>query len=896
MIKLLQNLPESILQNNISGIFLKLCNLLKSHARSIRETARETLIKIMQTLGPSYLWYLIREMKAMLKLGYQLHVLSYTIHSILTNMQNVLQVGNLDNSLDMLIQICNEELFGQISEEKEVDKIVRKLKEAGAVKSYAIYQILGKYISDSFLKKLVYPLSEILTSSQNYKVLLKIQSCFRHISLGLAENSSINVQTLLIFIHELIKEKIFQCIDIKKTRISQDFVEKLDSYIIPKEPPRGMVKTSINILTNNHLLVEFGLQLLVSCLKKEKLSPNDQQSLEMLDPFTSLLLSCLQSSYAKVISLALRCLTSVLTFPLPSLQINIKNIVIQLFVLLKNYAEIGMAQGENFEIVVTCFKTLTVVISNVEYYTFTTDQLTILLGHIEQDINDHTRQGTAFNLLKAIISRKLATSDISTVAKKVAELSITSKQEHVRSQCRQIYLQYLENYTFKKKEILKSLSFYIEQLEYQHEYGRISCLELLNLIFNNFSQKLLKYYSGLFFVPLSARLVNDDSSQCRHLAALAIKNFLTKIDEEDRTKLFTIVIAWLKNKKMLHRRLGAQLCGLFAEVENNHFEQRLLHISDILEDELKPSKYENVVYSTTEKNADHILYHLLNCFLKIVSVCPSSHKLIFIWNHIQSHLLHPHIWIQLAAAQLFGLLFSQFSTDNIVESICNNSSNSNVYLLFDTKNKLKQLCKDFLIQLSNPDLSQSLSEQLLKNLIYLAKIFYKVQLNESSKDFVYLIKRISREANIEVVKNPKTTIKRTFLFKFIAAIVLDMDKETLENNLTKFLTPLCREVTENSHHADLTLKNLAQEVLDMISGVAGIQLFTEVYSKVHNFIIQRRTKRKQETAAEAITNPQKYARKRIKKQEDKKNVKKRKITKLGRNPKKLKLSDVAITV
>ena len=36
-------------------------------------------------------------------------------------------------------------------------------------------------------------------------------------------------------------------------------------------------------------------------------------------------------------------------------------------------------------------------------------------------------------------------------------------------------------------------------------------------------------YAGFFFVPLTSRLVNDDSAGCRKLTALAIKSLLEKV-------------------------------------------------------------------------------------------------------------------------------------------------------------------------------------------------------------------------------------------------------------------------------------------------------------------------------------------------------------------------------
>ena len=79
---------------------------LRSQARDVREVARDTIKKISLSLGTSYLSLVIKEMKAMLQRGYQLHVLGYTIHSILECMQDELKPCDLDNCVGLLMDVC----------------------------------------------------------------------------------------------------------------------------------------------------------------------------------------------------------------------------------------------------------------------------------------------------------------------------------------------------------------------------------------------------------------------------------------------------------------------------------------------------------------------------------------------------------------------------------------------------------------------------------------------------------------------------------------------------------------------------------------------------------------------------------------------------------------------
>ncbi|XP_035663857.1 small subunit processome component 20 homolog, partial [Branchiostoma floridae] len=70
-VKLLQKLPGKVLRNNLQGVLLKVCSLLKSRSEDIRETSRNTLVKILESLGPSFFPQILRDLRHCLTKGYQ---------------------------------------------------------------------------------------------------------------------------------------------------------------------------------------------------------------------------------------------------------------------------------------------------------------------------------------------------------------------------------------------------------------------------------------------------------------------------------------------------------------------------------------------------------------------------------------------------------------------------------------------------------------------------------------------------------------------------------------------------------------------------------------------------------------------------------------------------------
>ena len=85
-------------------------------------------------LGPEYFPHMIGVLKAQLQRGYQVHILVYSTHAILShllaNTDQSLQDGALDVAIDPIMHMVNDELFANLMEEKKVAALVKKTAEA----------------------------------------------------------------------------------------------------------------------------------------------------------------------------------------------------------------------------------------------------------------------------------------------------------------------------------------------------------------------------------------------------------------------------------------------------------------------------------------------------------------------------------------------------------------------------------------------------------------------------------------------------------------------------------------------------------------------------------------------------------------------------------------------
>jgi len=105
VVKLLKKLPKIMLEENLQGVFMKLCTFLKSRLESVRRVTRETLQNIMITLGTSYMSMLLNEMTALLTQGFQVHVLIYTIHAIFVSLSERFEKGHMDSCLPYILEV-----------------------------------------------------------------------------------------------------------------------------------------------------------------------------------------------------------------------------------------------------------------------------------------------------------------------------------------------------------------------------------------------------------------------------------------------------------------------------------------------------------------------------------------------------------------------------------------------------------------------------------------------------------------------------------------------------------------------------------------------------------------------------------------------------------------------
>ena len=600
--KVLQLLPIGWMRRDLPRLLHLVVERLKSREQRVRDETRRTLQRVVAVLGPTHFSYVVRELRSSLNRGYMLHVLGFTVHSLLLGIVPQLKGGELDHCMDLLVQCCLEDIIGEVAEKKEVKAIADKLKEAQSTQSYDSFELLARVVTpETHLEQLVGAVRNVLVSSVSLKVVTKMQESLRRILAGLLKNPNLNAPNALVIAYRLIVrhidvDKIKKAVKAKRgaedgSSENATRQEEANSNSEPRQQPRQRLQSKVlerisneryflveltpraNMArdrdagntasdTNMNLLAELGLSLVYLLVKRGRVPLDVPQHREMLDPYVKILQHCLRSKFTAVTQQALKCLALLLPLEeLPSVTKRARTILKRCFTLMHT-------NSTRSKIYVACLRCVTVIIQRCgNHIKPSTTQLQLLVQAVHAELDQLQHRDAAFSMLAAIIKHRLLVPELYDLMEHVGKLVVTAESGNVRVQCGKLFLQFLLHYPLGEKRLQQHIDFVLRNLGYEHDSGREAALDLLYRMVNRFPKDIIKQQAEYMLVPLVLRLVNDTSQACRAMAAEVIKLLLLAVEGAHFQSTYALVRRWYNDAaNPVLQRAATQVVGLAIEV------------------------------------------------------------------------------------------------------------------------------------------------------------------------------------------------------------------------------------------------------------------------------------------------------------------------------------------
>lgn len=892
-IKLLKLLPEEDMAIRLPAVLLDVCSILKSKAQDSRDTARKTLNEVALLLGPVYFGYILKELRNTLQRGYQLHVLSFTVHSMLVTTTDDFKHGDLDYCLTDLASVVMNDIFGAVGQEKEAEEYTSKMKEVKSSKSYDSMELLAKNSTVRNLASLVRPLQSLLQEKLNSSMVRKIDELLRRIGIGLLRNPGAESRDLLIFCYEITKESYNEPVHVEEKHTP---TASSNDYLLIKY--EGAKRGEKRGTTSSYLykLNRFSLDVLRAVLNKfgSLLTPGN------LAGFLPIIGDALVQAHEEVKISALRLLSTIIKLPLPEIDNNSHVYFTEAVKVIKE------APSTNTEAAQAALKLISAMLRERKSTKLRDGHLAYLLQRLTSDIEEPDRQGVTFNFIRAVMARKFVVPEMYELVDHIATMMVTNQARAARDLARGVYIHFLIEYPQAKNRWTKQLTFLAKNLEYKHADGRQSVMEALHMLLSKTGPELAQDIVGTFFLPLVIVMANDDTPECREMAGALLGELYRRADKEQMKAILTPLRSWLEQTdNMLLCSTGLQAMRIYFEVEETEKEKQARFVAGVLPDLIQP------ILKDEENENWEALYFALQLFTKLCKTVPSlalSEQCATIWTGIRESLFYPHAWIKTCAANLVGMLLADLAKTNAEKGYGSVPLVGSAGLALDREAMLQNI-RASVRCLRTPGVSEELAMQTVRNIVFLCRCgaqnnieFSKLgskdaELDESesedeegeaegaeentngatksaptSKSAIrYVFEQASSILRRELLTTRAGSLTpKTAAIGLFAALCRHLGAEKILPSLSVILLPL-QHLTDSSipapRSSDVEFQNAykglvsnCHEVLDIIQKKLGTTEYVTQMARVQESIRERREGRRAKRRIEAVTDPEQYGR------------------------------------
>lgn len=902
VVKLLKLLPSDRMTELLPPVLTDVCHILRSRAQESRDLTRKTLVDISTLIGPSCFGFVLKELRSALARGYQLHVLSFTVHSILVATASIFKPGDLDYCLPQVVSVIMDDIFGVTGQEKDAEEYISKMREVKSSKSYDSMELVAKTVTVGHLINLIRPLQVLLGEKLDLKMVKKIDELLRRIGVGLLRNNIAQSHGMLVFCYEVIHDVQIQDKAREKTT-KEDYRTK--RYLVQlragsKYGSRGSTSSY------TYKLIRFSLDVLRSVLHKYDTLPTPAN----LAGFMPVIGDALLQSQEEVQTSVLRLLTTIVKVPLKEIDDNAGVYVAEAVKMIK------ASTSTNTELSQAALKLISAILRERKNFDFKETDLAYLLKRLKPDLEEPDRQGVTFNFLKAVLVRKVIITEVYEVLDSVAAIMITNQTRGARDLARGVYFQFLMEYPQGKDRLAKQLGFLVKNLEYKHLEGRQSVMEAIHLLLSKTGENLIQEVVGTFFVPLIMVITNDESAECREMAGALVKEVFERADAERSQTFLNLLRTWIdQNEQPLLVRIALLVYGIYFDVKGAKADKDVQYVRDRL-DHIFAS-------NVSEKRSGdwELLYFALQSLAKICQVSPVSAfaaSCAPLWASVRDCLFFPHAWVKFAAAKLLGLYFADFAKTNAEKGYSELPLGGSGGLWLGEEDIL-QIIRASLGLLRVPGISEELAAQSVRNSVFLGRVAGSASMlwkptkqgmdEENPEDDIgddaedgpgeltlgpetksvlqYIFERCSAIIRRETLTTrAPSLIPKTAALQLIAALCSHVPVEHLIpctgivllplHNLMDPAIPAPYSSDPAFTSAYKSLVTTSQEVMALLQKKLGTTEYVRQLTRVREGVKKRREGRKVKRRIEAVAAPEKFGREKKRKGEKKREKRKEK--------------------
>lgn len=842
VVKIIMTLPAEDITIKLPAVIMDVCNILRSRAQEARDAARTTLAEIAALIGSGYFGFILKQLRTTLQRGYQIHVLSYTIHSVLYSVTAKFQSGDLDYCIPDLMAIIMDDIFGVAGQEKDAEEYISRMKEVKAKRlSYDSMKLLASITTLPHISSLLDPVKAQI--EQPRPKMDKVDEILHTLREGLRGNSTVQDRQALTLCFEIL-QKAYQTGDGVQTHAS----------------------------ASSSKMVSFGLSLLERIIKKHE----HLKTVENMTGFMPFLSSSLAHGEEDVQIAAFRTLTTIMKVPIAELDEAASTYIRHVT------RTVQASASTNTPLAQEALRLATSVLlerpnAAIKHTQFE-NQMSLLLKRIKPDLNEPSREAgrgqqlAAFKFLKAVLSRGVLLKEIYEIMDVVREVMLTSPENSVLEDARNVYSRFvLEYFPEGGKGFDKQLKFLVTNLQYPHERGRKAIMEVLFFLLRKTSDSTVQVIMEDIFLPLVIALATDDSKDCRASAKIVLQKMFERADKDQtrmiKTRLFTFLDA---QSQAALKRIGLECWAIY-------FGQHLEASKDAATVYGLVSKLLNNEKDVKGREAGlrvAAALDLLTLFCDLFPAVPLNTSTAEDWSTFTEFLHSAHIDVQISCAGLvrayLGHFIRQAAGANQPRALPLTGSEGMVFAVAEASH----VAKASFIALQTAT-SEMLVDRLTENLAIIGRV-------AAGGESQQVLDRLLRQAAAVIRRDDteQTLRSRLATLKFVARLCQDLSAEALQPSLHDILLPLLNLTDQSVSTAGVVnpenkglheeLVRMAQELLDSFQTKLGTSRFIAGMQIVQREVKERREERRAKRRIEAVSAPEKAGRDKQKKNEIKK--------------------------